>query len=301
MNYKALEEFCINNNIEYKKDELMKNHTSFKIGGPVDIFISPRDEDSLCDLLKEMQKEDIPYFILGKGSNLLVSDKGIRGAVISLAMLDDIAVKGNEITAGAGASLCAVCVKAQQSGLAGLEFAYGIPGAVGGAIYMNAGAYGGEMSQVVKSACYVTPKGEKGVINADDMALGYRTSVFKGNGLIITSVTFELEAGAGDEIQSKMDDFMGRRKAKQPLEYPSAGSTFKRPEGHFAGALIEKNNLKSTRVGGAMVSEKHAGFNINYDNATATDVKGLMTLVTETVLREDGVTLEPEVIFVGEE
>ena len=301
MNYKALEEFCIENNIVYKKNEPMKNHTSFKIGGPASFFVTPKNEDALCSLLKFLKQEQLPYFILGKGSNLLVSDKGIRDVVISLACFDEISVSGEEIVAKAGASLCAVCVKAQQSSLAGLEFAYGIPGAVGGALYMNAGAYGGEMAQVVKSACYVTEDGEKGEISLEEMILGYRTSIFKGKNYVITSVTFKLSKGDARQIQLNMDDFMGRRKAKQPLEYPSAGSTFKRPQGHFAGALIEKNNLKGTKVGGAMVSEKHAGFVINYDNATAADVKGLMTLVTQKVLAEDGVTLEPEVIFVGEE
>lgn len=301
MNYTAFEEFCIENRIEYKKDEPMKSHTSFKIGGPASLFVMPRNEDELCLVLKALKKEQIPYFVIGKGSNLLVSDKGIEGAVISLGLMDSITVNGDEITALAGTSLCAACVKAQQNSLSGMEFAYGIPGAVGGALFMNAGAYGGEMSQIIKSARFVTDSGEKGSIEAEDMCLGYRTSVFKKGGRIITSVTFKLSYGNCAEIQAKMDDFMGRRRAKQPLEYPSAGSTFKRPEGHFAGALIEKNNLKSTRVGGAMVSEKHAGFIINYDNATAEDVRGLMTLVTETVLKADGIRLEPEVIFVGRE
>lgn len=301
MNYKVFEEFCEKNSIEYKKQESLKNHTSFKIGGPADIFVLPQNEEELCGIIKFVNGEHIPFFVIGKGSNLLVSDKGFEGVVISLSKFDNITVLEDTITAGAGASLCAVCVKAQQFSLEGIEFAYGIPGAVGGSLYMNAGAYGGEMSQVVKSARYVDENGEINDIKVEDMVLGYRTSIFKGKGLIITSVTFGLKSGEADEIQSRMDDFMGRRKAKQPLEYPSAGSTFKRPEGHFAGALIEKNQLKGTRVGGAMVSEKHAGFIINYDNASFKDVKELMALVTAKVFEKDGVTLEPEVILLGEE
>ncbi len=301
MNYLALEEFCNNSKIEYKKDEPMMLHTSFKIGGPVQFFISPENTQQISELLLELAKLDISYFVLGKGSNLLVSDKGIDGVVISLSKLDNICVNGDEITAEAGVSLAAVCTAAMQNGLTGMEFAYGIPGCVGGALYMNAGAYEAEMSHIVTLAESVKANGSVETINADDMALGYRTSVFKKNGNIITKVTFKLKQGNPQEIRAKMDDFMDRRKSKQPLEYPSAGSTFKRPQGHFAGALIEKNNLKGTRVGGAMVSEKHAGFLINYDNATCEDVKGLMKLVSDTVLKADGVMLEPEVIFVGKE
>jgi len=301
MGYKALEEFCNNSKIEYKKDEPMMLHTSFKIGGPVKLFILPENSQQLSLLLKELAKLDIPFFILGKGSNLLVSDKGIDGVVISLLKSDSISVNGDEITAEAGASLAAVCTAALQNGLTGMEFAYGIPGCVGGALYMNAGAYEGEMSHIVLSADCMDTDGVENTICKEDMALGYRTSIFKQNGNIITKVTFKLNKGNPQEIRAKMDDFMNRRKSKQPLEYPSAGSTFKRPQGHFAGALIEKNNLKGTKVGGAMVSEKHAGFLINFDNATCEDVKELMKLVSDTVLKADGVVLEPEVIFVGKD
>lgn len=293
--------FCIDNNLPIKKDEIMKNHTSFKIGGKADYFVECTCAECLKTVLNAAQRFGVPYFILGKGSNLLVSDKGIRGVVISLSAFDEITVSGNEIVAGAGATLARICTAALENSLTGLEFAYGIPGSVGGALYMNAGAYGGEMSHVVSSATVLSQNGDIKEVTASDMCLGYRTSIFKTNGDVILSVKFALKKGEKQEIKAKMDDFMGRRKDKQPLEYPSAGSTFKRPAGHFAGALIEQNNLKGVTVGGAMVSEKHAGFVINYNNATAADVKALMHKIKATVLEKNGVTLEPEVIFVGEE
>ncbi len=300
MDFSGFVSFCDEEKIEYKEQEPMRYHTSFKIGGPAKIMVLPKNEQELLKVLKEVFLSKLPYFILGKGSNLLVSDKGIERIVINLSSLSEIIVSGDEIKVGAGAALNAVCTKAMMEELTGLEFAFGIPGGVGGALYMNAGAYGGEMSQVVKEAEYITVDGKRGTISLEDMKLGYRTSIFKNSNMIITSVTFALSKGEKEEIKNKMEDYMGRRKSKQPLEYPSAGSTFKRPEGYFAGALIEKNNLKGKRIGGAMVSEKHAGFVINYDNASASDVKELMKYVSDTVLEADGVLLEPEVIFVGE-
>ena len=301
MNYDNFESFLNLQKIEYKKQEPMCNHTSFKIGGPVPFFIESKNCDELCLLVEFLTNNDIPYFVIGKGSNLLVSDKGIEGAVISLQSMDKITVEGDEIVAEAGASLASVCVAAMEHSLTGLEFAYGIPASVGGALFMNAGAYGGEMSQVVASCEYVDSIGKKLSINAEDMKLGYRKSIFRGLNTVITSVKYRLKKGNMEEIKASMDDYMQRRKLKQPLEYPSAGSTFKRPEGHFAGALIEKNNLKGFSVGGAKVSEKHAGFLINCGGATCEDVKGLIALVSKKVLEEDGVVLEPEVIFVGKE
>ncbi|MBQ6825153.1 MAG: UDP-N-acetylmuramate dehydrogenase [Clostridia bacterium] len=301
MAYSDFENFLNSKKIEYKLNEPLKKHTSFKIGGNADYFVSVKSTDELILILKELNEKQIPFFIIGKGSNLLVSDKGIEGVVISLAKMDEITVNGDILKADAGANLAGVCLKAQYFGLSGLEFAYGIPGSVGGALFMNAGAYGGEMSQVVVSAEYVTFSGELGIINLSDMKLGYRTSIFKEGEKIITSVSFGLKKGNKAEILALMEDFLGRRKAKQPLEYPSAGSTFKRPEGYFAGALIEKNNLKGKSVGGAMVSEKHAGFIINFDNATSQDVRKLISDVQKTVLEADGVLLETEVIFVGKE
>ncbi len=301
MGYNALEQFLKNNNIEYSVNEPMCRHTSFKIGGTADIFINICGSEALKKTLTEIKSMDIPFFILGNGSNILVSDKGIEGAVLSLLGLNSVTVEDNLIYADAGASLTAVCNKALDMGLEGLEFAFGIPGSVGGALFMNAGAYGGEMSQVVLSAEYLNDKGEIADISADQMELGYRKSIFKRNNGVITRVCFKLKRGDKAEIKAKMDDFMSRRRDKQPLEYPSAGSTFKRPEGYFAGALIEKNNLKGMSVGGAMVSEKHAGFVINCGNACCSDILCLMKRVQKAVWEADGVELEPEIIFVGRE
>ncbi len=297
----SFEQFCFDNKIPLKKDEVMKNHTSFKIGGKADYFVECCDENQLKAVILKLKSLEIPYFVLGKGSNLLVSDNGINGAVISLCGFDEISVNGDGITAGAGVTLARLCTIALENSLTGLEFAYGIPGSVGGALYMNAGAYGGEMSQVVLSAKVLKKDGNICEVDASDMCLGYRTSIFKTNGDIILSVKVALKKGEKTEIKAQMDDFMQRRKDKQPLEYPSAGSTFKRPQGYFAGALIEKNNLKGVCVGGAMVSEKHAGFVINYNNATADDVRSLMKKIQAVVKENDGVKLEPEVIFVGRE
>lgn len=300
MDFSAFVSFCEDEKIEYKQQEPMRFYTSFKIGGPARVMVFPENEEELIKTLKKINLLNLPIFILGKGSNLLVSDEGIERIVINLSNLSEIIMVDGKIKAGAGASLAAVCNKALSEDLTGLEFAFGIPGGVGGALFMNAGAYGGEMAQVVERAEYITLNGEKGSIEKEDMMLGYRTSIFKKSDMIITSVTFKLSKGNRAEIKAAMEDYMSRRKAKQPLEYPSAGSTFKRPEGYFAGALIEKNNLKGKKIGGAMVSEKHAGFVINYDNATAEDVKKLMEFVADTVFNADGVKLEPEVIFIGE-
>ncbi len=301
MKLKAFEEFCVKEKIEYKSLEPMCNHTSFKIGGPADIFVNIGETDKLKKAVLKLKELDLPYFIIGKGSNLLVSDKGIDGVVISLAHFDSIEVSGDVISAGAGASLAAVCVAAANNSLTGLEFAYGIPASVGGALFMNAGAYGGEMADAVISAEYVSEEGEVGEISLSEMQLGYRTSIFKNSKKIITKVNFKLKKGDSAEIRAAMDDFLSRRKSKQPLEFPSAGSTFKRPVGYFAGALIEKNNLKGFSIGGAEVSSKHAGFVINSGNATCEDVKKLMQHIRDTVLKSDNVELHPEVIFVGRE
>ncbi len=285
--------------IKYILDEPMSRHTTFKIGGNADVLVKVKNEDELKDVLNLTRDYNVPYFVLGKGSNLLVSDRGIEGIVISLDGINDIKIDGNTVICGAGASLRALCIATQKASLSGLEFAYGIPGTVGGALYMNAGAYGGEMSQVVVAATAINQNGKIHHFNLQQMNLGYRTSVFKNTDLIITSVTFKLERGDQNQIKSAMDDFFARRLDKQPLEYPSAGSTFKRPEGHFAGALIEKNNLKGVSVGGAEVSCKHAGFVVNKGNASCDDVLSLIKKVQDTVKAADGVDLEPEVIFVG--
>ena len=301
MSLQALKEFCEENSIEYKLNESMSCHTSFKIGGAADIFISVRSASELSAVFKKCGELNIPRFVIGKGSNLLVSDLGIEGAVISLSSLNGISVSGEEITCGAGAALSEVCRAALESSLTGLEFAYGIPGSIGGAVYMNAGAYGGEISGAVLSAECMTADGTLIKVNAEEMNFGYRKSVFKENGMTVIGAVLRLHKGDKKEIEEKMEDYISRRKSKQPLEYPSAGSFFKRPEGYFAGALIEKNGLKGTAVGVAQVSEKHAGFIINRGGATAADVIKLGQRVSDTVLAKDGVKLEREVIFIGRE
>ncbi|MDO4607831.1 MAG: UDP-N-acetylmuramate dehydrogenase [Clostridia bacterium] len=290
-----------NQKIEYVLAEPMSRHTTFKIGGNADVLVKVKSVDELKNVLAFAKEYDLPYFVLGKGSNLLVSDKGIEGVVISLEYLNDIKIDGNTVTCGAGAGLMTLCTTVQKASLSGLEFAFGIPGTVGGALYMNAGAYGGEMSQAVVGATALDADGNIKKFDLDSMCLGYRTSVFKNTNLIILSAEFSLKNGDKQQIKAKMDDFFGRRRDKQPLEYPSAGSTFKRPEGYFAGALIEQNNLKGVSCGGAQVSEKHAGFVINTGNATAADVKNLIKHIQKTIMDSDGVELEPEVIFVGRE
>ena len=299
MNAEALANFLESENIEYRQNEPMRAHTTFKIGGEADIFIIPASPAALIYAVKKCNELEIPYFILGNGSNLLVSDGGIEGAVISLSGINGISSDGEKITCGAGAMLSSVCLKALSLSLTGLEFAYGIPGTAGGALYMNAGAYGGQMADVIESAECLTATGEIKTLKKEDMRLGYRSSVFKKGGLIIISLTLALKKGDKVEIKAEMDDLLNRRKQKQPLEYPSAGSTFKRPEGYFAGALIEKNGLKGLTVGGAQVSEKHAGFVINRGGATAADVKALIKKIQKKVFENDGVMLEPEVIFKG--
>ena len=300
MAYSDFENFLNSKKIEYKLNEPLKKHTSFKIGGNADYFVSVKSTDELILILKELNEKQIPFFIIGKGSNLLVSDKGIEGVVISLAKMDEITVNGDILKADAGANLAGVCLKAQYFGLSGLEFAYGIPGSVGGALFMNAGAYGGEMSQVVVSAEYVTFSGELGIINLSDMKLGYRTSIFKEGEKIITSVSFGLKKGNKAEILALMEDFLGRRKAKQPLEYPSAGSTFKRYPGRYTAKMIDEAGLKGCTVGGAQVSEKHAGFIINRGGATAGDVLSLIDKIQKEIYRLHKIEIEPEVIYIPE-
>lgn len=284
---------------EARRNEPMSKHTSFKIGGNADVYIKVNNLSKLSTILKECQASDVDYMLLGNGSNLLVSDDGIRGVVIRLdgdfrkiTLLDD-----TTIFCGAGATLAYLCKFALNCGLSGLEFAWGIPGTVGGAVFMNAGAYDGEMKDVVHSVSHISPSGEIGRIENDDLNFGYRTSVYRSNNMIITGVTLKLKKGNPDEIRAKMDDYMSRRSTKQPLEYPSAGSVFKRPEGNFAGALIEQCGLKGKTCGGAQVSEKHAGFIINKSNATAKDVRDLISEIQKTVSDKTGYNLECELII----
>ena len=289
------------NNIAYKLDEPMSRHTSFKTGGNAAVFIDIADAVTLGKVLGICDKNDIDTFILGKGSNLLVSDDGIRDKAVIHLSTDFAEMKlldGTTIEVQAGASLASLCKFALANSLTGLEFAYGIPGSVGGAAYMNAGAYGGEMKDVVERVNHVDKKGNAGFYCGDDLDFSYRHSAYSDSDLIITSVVFKLSKGDKAEIEAQMTDVMGRRVEKQPLEYPSAGSVFKRPEGYFAGALIEQSDLKGKRIGGAMVSEKHAGFIINYDNATTTDVINLIKHCQKTVFDKFGVELHTEIKFV---
>ena len=285
--------------VAFSLDEAMSLHTSFKIGGRADVFVCPKSCEELSFVLNQANKYSILLFVLGKGSNILVSDSGIEGAVVNLSLLDGIQINENEIICESGAHLSKVCNAALENSLTGLEFAFGILGSVGGALYMNAGAYGGEMSQVVKGAYCMDNEGNTFYIPKEEMELGYRNSIFKTNGLIITSIIFSLSKGKKEEIKDKMEQLMARRKDKQPLEYPSAGSTFKRPQGNFAGTLIEQNGLKGLTVGGAQVSEKHAGFVINIGDATCKNVKELIEKIKNTVYENSGILLETEVIFVG--
>lgn len=288
------------NNISYIENEPMSLHTTFRIGGAADLLITVRNTGELQTAVNACKEAAVPVMILGNGSNLLVSDDGVEGAVITLdGDFKEITVDGCEISSGAGAKLSRLCAVAYENGLSGLEFAYGIPGSVGGAIYMNAGAYGGEMKDVALSVTALTADGEIRELPAEDLQLGYRTSVFKTNGDIILYSKYKLHTGDKDAIKARMDDVMNRRKSKQPLEYPSAGSVFKRPEGAFAGTLIEQCGLKGKTVGGAQVSEKHAGFIINIGGATCDDVMTLVRLVQENVKEQTGYTLEREIIKTG--
>ena len=289
-----------NSNIAYTLNEPMSAHTTFKIGGAADIMITVQSIDELKTALSACKDGDVPFMILGNGSNLLVSDDGIEGAVILLdGDFKAITVDGETITAGAGAKLSKLCTVALDEELSGLEFAYGIPGSVGGAMYMNAGAYGGEMKDVALSVTALTADGEVKEYSLEELNLGYRTSIFKTNGEIILFSKYQLHKGERSAIKAQMDDVMNRRKTKQPLEYPSAGSVFKRPEGAFAGTLIEQCGLKGRTVGGAQVSEKHAGFIINVGGATCDDVMNLVKLVQDVVKTETGYFLEREIIRTG--
>lgn len=300
MAWQAVEQFCKTEKIEYLLNEPMSLHTSFRIGGNADLLITPESREKLCALMSFLRSNGVPFMILGRGSNLVVSDKGIEGAVISLSALNRVYLnEDGRIHTEAGASLASVCTFARDNCLSGLEFAYGIPGSVGGAMVMNAGAYGGEMKDIAFSVEVLDKDGNIYEMLLSEMELGYRSSVFKRLGLTVLGAQFALNKGEKAEITAKMDDFMNRRKTKQPLEYPSAGSVFKRPEGYFAGALIEKNGFKGVSVGGAQVSEKHAGFIINRGNATCNDVKELVETIQQKVMEEDGVSLQTELIFVG--
>ena len=283
------------------QDEPMARHTTFRIGGPADWFVTPRTIDETAALVRALRRDGIAFFIMGNGSDLLVSDAGFRGVVIQFGRgMSDVKVDGTTVHAEAGARLSKIAAAAADASLTGFEFAGGIPGTLGGACIMNAGAYGGEVRQVVSSVTCLTADGEVRVIPADELDFGYRHSRFSANGEIVLSAEISLKPGIRSEIRAKMDDLMQRRKSKQPLEMPSAGSTFKRPEGYFAGKLIMDAGLRGYTVGGAQVSEKHCGFVVNKGGATAADVLQLIRDVQARVYQQSGVRLEPEVRFLGD-
>ena len=297
-NLEKLIELLKENKIEYLENEPMNKHTTFRIGGPAKLMIIPEGEDQLAFVVKKCKELGVRIFPLGKGSNLLVSDSGIDAAVIligkglgGIRLLDD-----TTIFAGAGEALIKVCSFALENSLTGLEFAYGIPGSCGGAAFMNAGAYGGEMKDVLYKCSHIDKDGNKGFLENDELSLSYRSSAYQNNGCIVTGLYMKLKKGDKAEIKAKMNELMKKRRDKQPLEYPSAGSTFKRPPGNFAGSLIESCGLKGKSVGGAQVSEKHAGFVINKSgNATCSDVLTLCREISDTVFEKTGVRLEREI------
>ncbi len=279
-------------------DEPMSRHTSFRIGGPADVLVSPKSERAVCDTVHAAREAGLPLTVLGNGSNVLVRDEGIRGVVLCIGSdYADIHTEGTCLTAQTGALLSVLSNEAQQAGLSGLEFAGGIPGSLGGALFMNAGAYDGQMADVVVRSRYYDAQADAvRTLTGEAHGFGYRTSVFRGHAdWIALSAELQLKPGNPDEIRAKMDDFAQRRRDKQPLNYPSAGSTFKRPAGYFAGKLIQDAGLMGYTVGGAQVSEKHAGFVINRGGATCADVLAVMNHVQEEVLRQFGVRLEAEV------
>lgn len=277
----------------------MRRKTSFKIGGAAELVLFPSDEAQVRQCVTLCAAEGITPFILGRGSNLLVKDSGLDGVVIATEKLQTIESLGNgRIFCAAGVALSELCIFAQKQGLDGLVFAYGIPGSAGGAAYMNAGAYGGEMKDVLQSVRCIYPDGTVAELPAAALKLGYRSSVFMETGAVVTGMTLQLTPGDPADIKARMEDIMTRRRDKQPLEFPSAGSVFKRPEGHFAGALIEQCGLKGRGVGGAQVSEKHAGFIVNTGGAKAADVRALIALIQAVVEQETGVFLIPEIRFV---
>lgn len=300
--YRNLINLCTEINCDYLTDAMLKDYTSFKIGGKADLMVFPECIEKLSSIVSYLKKENINILVIGKGSNMLAHDEGFRGVVINTCRMDKIElIDETTIVCQSGASLSRLCRFALDNSLTGLEFAFGIPGTAGGAAYMNAGAYGGEMKDVLVSCSHIERDGSVSVFSGDELKLGYRHSVYTDSENIITSLTLKLSKGDKTEIKAKMDELMAKRKDKQPLEYPSAGSTFKRPEGYFAGALIEQCGLKGYTSGGAQVSEKHAGFVINIGGATAADVKAVIEHCKKKVHEKTGVLLEPEVKILNRE
>ena len=290
----------------YKKENIiidaeMKNYVHFRVGGPADILLIPESKEQVIKTIEICRENNIPFYVIGNGSNLLVKDGGIKGVVIKLKELKNIEVKDNIIEAECGAMLKDVSNAALKNSLTGLEFACGIPGTIGGAVFMNAGAYNGEISNVIESADIINEKSEVITLSKEELELGYRSSIVMKKNYIVLSAKFKLENGDKKDIKEVVDDLTNKRESKQPLEYPSAGSTFKRPEGYFAGKLIQDAGLKGYSIGGAAVSEKHSGFVINKNNATATDILNLIHHIQEEVKKQFNVELHPEVRIIGED
>ena len=295
--YKLLGEFY--NEEDITVDSPMSEHIYFRVGGPADILVTPVNEEQVVNTLKLCREYNVPYFILGNGSNILVKDGGISGVVIKFNKLNKITTEGNCVTAQSGALLKDVSKAALENNLRGFEFACGIPGSIGGAVFMNAGAYDGEMAHVIKSARVIDENCNIKNLTKEELELGYRSSIVMKKGYVVIEATVELESGEYASIKGKIDDLTNRRESKQPLEYPSAGSTFKRPEGYFAGKLIQDSGLKGFSIGGAAVSEKHSGFVINKGGATAKDVLDVIAHVQKTVKENFDVELHTEVRIIG--
>lgn len=280
---------------------LMKDHTSFRVGGPADVYVTPKTYEKVKEVIKICIESNTPYFIIGNGSNLLVKDGGIRGVVINMSKLNEVKADGERVIAQGGTLLSSASVEALKQSLKGMEFAHGIPGSVGGAVAMNAGAYNGEISQVIESALIVDREGNIRKLSKEELELSYRMSAILKYDYVVLEATFKLEQGDYNAIKERMDDLMNRRRDKQPLEYPSAGSTFKRPEGYFAAKLIEDSGLKGKKLGGAEVSIKHSGFIINKEGATAKEILDLISVVQQTVKEKYDVELSTEVRIIGED
>lgn len=293
-----IENFLIENKIKYLKDESLKKHTTFKVGGKADFVVSPSNLSVLSKLIKYLNENDIKYYFLGNGSNVIFNDQGFKGVIIKSQGFNDCSFDGTKAYFGAGVSMTYAAKLCGEKGLSGIEFCYGIPGNIGGGIFMNAGAYGGEISQNIVYVKYLDENGDPQTICKADCNFGYRHSCFMGKKRFILGAEFELTPKPKDEIISFMEDIMKRRIEKQPLDKPSAGSSFKRPEGYFAAALIDECGLKGKSIGGASVSEKHAGFIVNNGGATCRDIVRLADLVSDTVYKEKGVRIEKEMIIV---
>jgi UDP-N-acetylmuramate dehydrogenase len=302
VNREFLNQLCsIAGSDNVRTDEPMKKHTTFRIGGAADYYVTPHSSEEIAGVIAACRESNIPYYILGNGSNLLVSDRGCRGVILQIFKnYNDIFVEGTCLSAKAGALLSRIAKKALEHSLTGMEFAAGIPGTLGGAAVMNAGAYGGEMKDILEDVTVLSENGDILTLSKDELEMGYRSSRIAREGYIVLEAKLRLQNGSREEIAARMEELKEKRTSKQPLEYPSAGSTFKRPEGYFAGKLIMEAGLRGFSVGDAQVSEKHCGFVINKGEATAEQVRELMREVVRRVEENSGVRLEPEVKMVGE-